>query len=153
MSKSDRKLRSGTRKDYEKLADGVDGDISSSEERETGLSDENNIAVGEKQKQQAAIIDGQILDSELARDSDDNNTNDGASSDELSEPDDDIARAQEKLLSIKKEKKKLAKKAKLERIARETEEAQKSLEKLKKQKTKTKTGKKKNVTVESLREM
>ena len=148
MSKSERKLRSGTRKDYEKLAD-VDGDITDSE----GFSDETNIADEGKQKQQTAIMDGQILDSEIAihGNTDDD---DGASSqsDELSEPDDDIVRAQEKLLVIKREKKKLAKKAKLDRIARETEEAQKLLEKLKKQK-KTKTGKKKKVNVESLREM
>ena len=147
MSKSDRKLRSGTRKDYGKIAC-VDGD-SSEAEREPDSPNSDGGHRG-KQQQQMAIMDGGIINTEFPAYS---SSDDGAASSE-SEPDEEIAQAQEKLKLITKEKKRLMKKKKLERIARETEEAEKSLEKMKKPKQTKKTKRKgKKVTVDSLRDM
>ena len=120
--------------------------ISSEPEREPDSRNSDGGHRG-KQQQQIAIMDGDILNTEFPVYS---SSDDGAAS---SEPDDEIAQAQEKLKLIRKENKRLMKKKKLEQIARETEEAEKSFEKMKKSKQQQQKRKGKKVTVESLRDM
>ena len=148
-----RKLRKNTRKNYSKMADedSENGDVENGGER-LPIADVNKATTADDE---AHDNNGDIINNELFLhdDSDGNeephvHANDSADSDSS---DDEIKNAEQTLKEIKKQQKKLIKQAKLERIAKETKDAQKLLKKLKCGGGKVKE--KKEITVASLRAM
>ena len=150
---SDRKLRSGTRKDYNKMVDSVDvvlEDSCSDDNKSDGpyaCADENRDHHDEKQQQteqqhggdreEHVNLNFKDIDSDLESLS--------------SESDDDLREAELRLEAMKQEQKLLYKQSKRARIAQETEAVAKSLRKLKKE---GKHGASRSpVTVKSLRGM
>ena len=131
----DRKLRSNTRKDYARMAD-LDGDLV--EDQEPGFSDyENNNKDG-----------GEIINNEFVLSDQDSDVDSNAAE----SSDEDILSAKEQLRVLKSKQKELAKEAKLSKIAEETKNVRRSIEKL----SATSAGKKKsrkNVNIASLRKM
>ena len=143
INMSDRKLRNQPRKNYSKMASGVDGDIESEGERENN----NKLNEGE------FSMDGEIIGREVLLSPVSSN---GDSSNVDSESDDDVAEARKQLREVKNEIKQLSqktKKSKLQRIEQEKEQLQKSLEKLKLKKDRRKKQDGGQVTTESLRSM
>ena len=119
----DRKLRSNTRKDYARMAD-LDGDLV--EDQEPGFSDfENNNKDG-----------GEIINNEFVLSDQDSDVDSNAAE----SSDEDILSAKEQLRVLKSKQKELAKEAKLSKIAEETKNVRRSIEKL----SATSAGKKKS---------
>ena len=150
INMSDRKLRSQPRKNYTKMASGVDGDIESEGERERGFNNNNKLNEGE------FSMDGEIIGREVLLSSENSNGDNGDSSNVDSESDEDVAEARKQLREVKSEIKELSQKtkqSKLQRIVREKEQLHKSLEKLKLKKDRKKKQDGGKVTTESLRSM
>ena len=153
----DRKLRSGTKKNYKEMADGVSRDKSESADSNNSES-EDYACVGNKnvnkQQQHRTSSSGDILNHELAlsHSSHSEQSNDESDYDPSveSEDDDDLKEAELQLQLMKKQQRDLLKKSKRARIERETEEVRRSLEVLKKS-SNAKRGKKVNAA--SLRAM
>ena len=147
---SDRKLRSGTRKDYAKMDD-VDVTLihqSADEDNRSSSEDDFHACARNVNKQpskQHRDDGGAILNYEVVVGNSDDSGNDA----ESSESDEELREADQKLQALRKQQKLLFKQSKRARIAQETEEIQKSLRKLKKN---GKTGKSK-ITSKSLRTM
>ena len=144
MVKSDRELRSGTRKDYAKLAD-VDSDTDNercpdvnNHVREQGFS-------GFQNKNNNKNNGGEIINEEFLLSEDDSSDPDA---DCVESSDDEVKLAREELQQLKQKQKDLAKQSKLEKIAQETKAVRKSLDKLG-----TRSKKSGHVTVASLRKM
>ena len=140
MVKSKRSLRKQVRKDYQKINSGVDEELdnegaSSSAEIIINVGDQNKV--GHEVNKQIEDGASEVVHSE--RDSD-------------VKSDDEIENAEKKLKELKREKRKLLEKRKLEHIDRETKEIQKELEKLKGN-SKNLRRADKTVTVKSLRGM
>ena len=147
----DRKLtlRSGTRKDYCKL-----NDVDVALEEESTDHDGDGIyacASGKNKKgkqKQHGEDGGEILNCEVVVGNSDDSENESVA-DETSDSDGELLEAELRLEALKKEEKLLEKRAKRARIAKETEEVEKSLQKLKK----NGGAKAKKVTAASLRNM
>ena len=121
--KSDRKLRNIPRKDYAKMAN-VNGELS--DEREPGVSDGHDV---NKNKNGG---DGEIVNKEFVLSDDDNGglSNSDPDSDEAESSDEDVLSAREQLKALKRMQKDLNKEAKLQKIAQETDNVRRSIEKL-----------------------
>ena len=153
---SKRVLRKGTRKDYRKLADDVNGDLSTDGEQKPCYSGgaKNNGGGEQNKNEHNNNMDGEIINHEIFFPSDSDERHDSTTSGEISDHDSQVVDARKELEVIKKERKQLEKKqkSKLSRINRETQEEKKSVEKLKgKQRLKKNGGKK--LTADSLRDM
>ena len=112
-------LRRGTRKDYCKMDAGTDLEIDDHDGEQPcsskqSKSDDYNTDGGER-------TDGEIVNKEIFLDQDDCSSGIGADDDGDSSTDNEVIVAKSKLLSLKKEQKKLLKKEKLQRIADEKE--------------------------------
>ena len=144
---SDRKLRSGTRKDYNKMVDGVNaalGDESSDGYKTDALNACAKDHLQQQQQQHGDSVDAHasyVYESE----------NDSDLETVSTESDDDLGEAELKLEAMRKEQKLLLKQSKRARIARETKQLEISLGELRRDK-KHGAGKK-SVTLKSLRTM
>ena len=142
-------LRNGTKKDYSKIANGVDDTLAD--------ADDDNACVGTRRSKQKQTEDGDrngggVLNG--ARNSDTNEIEENVSEEEEIEDnedsDEELKIAEAKLELMKKEQKILQKQAKRARILRETAELEKSLQSLRKSNSKSK---KTVVTAATLRSM
>ena len=146
---SDRKLRSGTRRDYNKMAEGVDVPLDEFTDQEN--NDDGQYACAPPKNNNKLGNGGDILNYEvLIGNSDDSNV-DGDDDSESSEGE-EVRKATAKLTQMRKEQRKLLRKSKLERIASEAQEVEKSLKKLK-ENADVRKKKSKKVTAASLRGM
>ena len=145
-------LRKGTKKNYRKLASGVEGalelegDRSGSKqvtEDENGADDNDGAYQNTDENSDNNIDDPSSAKKDGDSDSHSNNNSDG---------DGEIAAARAKLKKLKEEREELKKKSKIDRINREKKEVEKSLRKLKEDR---KGGRKEEekLTVDSLRSM
>ena len=139
----------GTKKDYSKIANGVDDTLAD--------ADDDNACVGTRRSKQKQTEDGDrngggVLN--RARNSDTNEIEENVSEEEEIEDnedsDEELKIAEAKLELMKKEQKILQKQAKRARILRETAELEKSLQSLRKSNSKSK---KTVVTAATLRSM
>ena len=147
MSKSDRKLRSSTRKNYSKMVASVDSDTED-DAREPGF-------IGSKSGGNKNINKngGEIINNEFFLSCDDGDSSD-PDSNVIETSDDDLKVARDELLRMKQKQKDVAKKNKLEKIVRETNAIRKSLNKTSGSGKKKSTARRSsNVTVASLRKM
>ena len=148
---SDRKLRSGTRKDYNKMIESVDVALQSSADEDKENSDVDPYACAaasvKNVNKQHGEDGGEILNYEVNI----GNSYDTDNEFESSESDEELRDAELKLEAMRKEQKILFKQSKRARIAQETAEIQKSLLKL--QKNAVGKSVKKRVTAKSLRSM
>ena len=147
---SDRKLRSGTRKDYNKMIESVDEALLSSAEEDNDHVEAYACASTTKQnvnKQHGGEDGGELLNYQIVVGNPDDTDNEG----EASESDEEIREAELQLQAMRKQQKLLFKQTKRARIAQETEEIRKSLLKLKKD-ADVRSGKK-QLTAKSLRGM
>ena len=139
---ADRKLRSGTKKDYKKMAD-VDN-----------ISDEDSGAENRQEDGEPSKNENKHSGADSDESQNGSNNNGSSSSEGCSEDDEDIKRAQERLKSLKRQQKKLKKERKLQYLAREAEEIEKQLKQAKSKGNKKKKRADENVvTVASLRGM
>ena len=152
-----RKLRKNTRKDYAKMADGgsvhSDDEVPLKDVNIDGDIDEGNGG------ELANNVNKNIETSHEHEDStDENNHGDVSLVDDdscSSASDGELKKAEERLKAVKKERKRLLKKNKLEQVARQTKEVEKSLKKLKSGGRDSSDGSRKNkkVDIKSLRAM
>ena len=135
-----RNLRKQKRKDYEKLNNGVDGDLQNGEELSIT---EKSHADGEQNNNNNSLVEpGNGVDAEVLLDVD------------VDSDHEELEEAEKRLNILKKEKKKLLEKEKREYIARETKQVEKELKKLREKGKKYSDEKKdKEVTLGSLRGM
>ena len=146
---SDRKLRSNTRKDYNKMEKGVNGAVESDSENNNG-EDDHACVHDENQNKHDHDDQQQHESGESSNSAEESGSEiEYASEFESEEEDDELAEAERKLQLLKKQKKLLLQQAKRARIAKETEEVEKSLKELKK----NSKSKKKKLTSASLRSM
>ena len=142
MSKSDRKLRDNTRKDYTKMVSSVHGD----DEQEPGFSahaaSKNNNKNHNKDGDCGEIIDNEFF---LSAEEDYSEVD----SREVETSDDEISEARKELVKLKLKQKRESKRKTLEKIEKEKEEVRKSLERS------ARKGRKKSsdVNIKSLRKM
>ena len=157
---SERKLRSGTRKDYTKMVDSVDAALEESSDGNKSddqyacvdtAGRDRHLEIQNKQKQQHEHGDGDGDSSDEHSNHNDNVDLDLQSS--SSESDEDLRDAEVRLEILKQEQKLLYKQSKRARIAKETEAVEKSLSKLKREGKHAASKKSKSVTVKSLRSM
>ena len=148
MSKSDRKLRSNTRKNYSKMVASANSDTED-DEREPGF-----IGTRSGQIKNINKNGGEIINNEFFLSCDDGDSSD-PDSNVIETSDDDLKVAREELQRMKQKQKDVAKKNKLEKIVRETNTIRKSLNKSSggSGKKKTTTRRSSNVTIASLRKM
>ena len=140
---ADRKLRSGTKKDYKKMAS-VGDDV-------YNISDEES---GAEKCQEDGEHNNENENKHAGADSERDESENGESSSEGSSDDEEIKQAQERLKSLKKQQKKLKKERKLQHLAREAEEIENQLKQARSKGTKKKKRSDENVvTVASLRGM
>ena len=129
---SDRKLRSGTRKDYNKMIESVDEALLSSAEEDNDHVEAYACASSTTKqnvnKQHGGEDGGELLNYQLVVGNPDDTDNEG----EASESDEEIREAELQLQAMRKQQKLLFKQTKRARIAQETEEIRKSLLKIKK---------------------
>ena len=149
-----RKLRSGTRRDYSKMADvSVDEALGELSDLENN-NNEPYACVDQVRKNNNKLEngrDGDILNHEVLIGNADDDSNDGGSDTQSDSDGDEVREARARLKQMRKEQKKLLRRSKLERIALESQEVEKSLKKLKGSARKSKSSKK--VTAASLRGM
>ena len=143
-------LRQGTKKDYAKLVNGVDGTLVKSPENHNGAC----VGTRKQQQQQQKRADEDLENGELSPVVDEYDA-DGSCSEIVgserfsdSESDEEIREAEARLQLMKKQHKVLKKQEKRARIAEETAEVEKALKNLRKGKQT-----KNDVTVASLRSM
>ena len=138
-----RNLRKQKRKDYEKINNGVDGDLQNGEE----------LSVTEKSRADGEQNNNNNTNSLVEHNGGEN----GVDAEVLLDVDSDheeLEEAEKRLNILKKEKKKLLEKEKREYIARETKQVEKELKKLREKEKKHSDEKKdKEVTIGSLRGM
>ena len=165
-----RKLRKGTRKNYEKMASGEDGDCNGEQEpcfsgtkstRDGERENNNKQSFSDEDEQSNGGIIGTEFVLSASEDEGENGIDlgGGNTSDDCDGDDEAIQEAREKLAAIRKEHQRLSKKtkkSKLDKITQEVEKAEKSLQKLKKKHQKVGDRKKEGKTVltaSSLRDM
>ena len=137
---SGRKLRSGTRKDYNKMVEG-ENQVLSDNNNNNNTSEDEVRACEMMSGTQNNNNGGLFTNSDLELDG-------GSNGSHSSDDDDEILRAEQQLLLAKKEEKMLRKKEKLERIAEEMKEVERSVKSLRK-----KSKSKEKLTMVSLRKM
>ena len=117
---SGRKLRSGTRRDYSKMVKGENGALAD----QNNLSSDNEVyaCVNDQNNNNGGLFTNSDLELEPEE-----SCSESCSSESDSE---EILLAEERLKKAKKEKKRLLKKEKLDRLARETTEIEASLKSL-----------------------
>ena len=120
MGKSERELRSGTRKDYAKMAD-INSD-SDSHVREPGLIINQN-------KNKSDEDGGEIINNEFLLSDDEESCSD-VDGELVESSDEEVRIAREELEQLKSKQKELAKQSKLRKIAEEKKAVRKSLEKI-----------------------
>ena len=154
---SERKLRSGTRKDYTKMVDSVDAALEESSDGNKSddpyacvdTEPDRHLEVQNKQQHEHGDHDG---DGDSCDEHSDHNVDSDLQS-SSSESDEDLREAELRLEVLKQEQKLLYKQSKRARIAKETEAVAKSLSKLKREGKHAASKKSKAVTVKSLRSM
>ena len=151
-----RKLRSGTRRDYSKMAEGecVDEALGELSDLENNNSDQYACVDLERKNNNKLLKNGgDILNYEVLIGNSDDESNNGGSDTQSDSDGDEVREARARLKQMRKEQKKLLRRSKLERIALESQEVGKSLKKLKGNADARKSKSSKKVTAASLRGM
>ena len=141
MTKSDRKLRDNTRKDYTKMHSGVNGEM---HDQEPGFSAH---AAGKNNNNNNDGGCGEIIENEFFLSAEEVYSD--VDSVEAESSDAEVSEARKELDLLRIKQKRLAKKSKLEKIEKEKEEVRRSLEKIGRGRKKNSS----NVNIKSLRKM